>query len=115
MKKRGLIIASFIVGLLMLIAAFAIGWLNIGNMAVSEQEFAIWTLVSILAVATIVLAITAITDTGKEKWLAFTLVAVLILGFSVFLLDIGLILFAPLGLALLIYSLIELRRYHLLS
>ncbi len=84
MKKRGLIIASFTIGLLMLIAAFAIGWLNIGNMTVSEQEFAIWTLVSILAVATIVLTITGITDAGKERWLAFTLVAILILGFSAF-------------------------------
>ncbi len=111
MKKRVLIIASFTVGLLMLIAAFAIGWLNIGNMAVSEQEFAIWTLVSILAVATIVLAITGITATVKERWLAFTLVAVLILGFSVFLLDIGLILFAHFGLALLIYSRIKLHQY----
>lgn len=111
MKKRGLIITVFTIGLLMLIGAFAILLFRVGNMIVSEREFALSWLLSILAVATIVLAITGITDTGKERWLAFTLVAVLILGFSVYLFDIGLIFLAPFGLALLIYSLFELRRY----
>ena len=97
MKKRGLIITVFTIGLLMLIGAFAILLFRVGNRIVSEREFALSWLLSILAVATIVLAITGITDTGKERWLAFTLVAVLILGFSVYLFDIGLIFWHLLG------------------
>lgn len=97
MRNRGLIIALFILGFAMVIPFNGMTWWGL------EGSFYGPLFMGILAVAA-VLAVMGITTKDRERWLAFTLVATLILGFSLgYLYSIGFIL-APISLALLVIS-----------
>lgn len=103
MRNRNLIIASFVVGVAMLIPFNGMAWWGL------EDSFYGLLFIGILTVAAM-LAIMGIIAKGRERWLAFTLTATLILGFSVgYLYSIGFIL-APISLAFLIIFIMRLAR-----
>ena len=103
MRKRGLMIALFIVGLAMLIPFNGTTWWGL------EDSFYGPLFIGILAVAA-VLAMIGLNAKGRERWLAFALSSAVLLGFSVaYSYSFGFIL-APLSLAFLVISIIKLAR-----
>ena len=109
MRNRNLMIASFVVGFVALVAVIVMA--VDGGPSVSDSEIVVRQLLAvIIAVAVIALVIIGVTNSSRKKWLAFLLAALLTLGFSVLtIFSIGFIL-APISLAFLIISIMRLAR-----
>ena len=124
MSNRNLMIASFVGGCVALVAVFVMaaggGSFVSGSGTViviaagggpSDFEIVVRQLLAaIVAVAVIALVIIGATNSSRERWQAFLLAALLVLGFSALtIFSIGFIL-APISLAFLIISIMRLAR-----
>ena len=88
---------GFVAGCIIIVAVFSIGF----------NAVVLLTLAGALLVVVLFLAVMGILSKGKDRWRALALDGGLLLGFGVLIFDVVL---APLGLFLLIFSLLKLRR-----
>ena len=102
MQRFGLV-ASFILGCATLVAAFGIGWANWGRLA--NQEVVTQALMGVLVATVLFLAVMGALSEGKERWKAFVLGAILLLGFSALIFFSLGWLISPVALILLGFSL----------
>ncbi len=105
------LIALFAAGSACLVAAFGITWAR--GLDPAEERFhpVIWILLGGLGASVALTVLWGVFATGQARWLAFSLVAILVLGFSALtIFSVG-ILVAPLGLLLLGFSLGKLLPY----
>ena len=107
MKKLGLLI-TFIVGCAVLFAAFGIGWADWGKLP--NQAIVMQALMGALAVVVVLLVVMGVLSKGKERWKAFALDAIMLLGFSALIFFSLGWLTAPIALLLLGFSLRRLLR-----
>ncbi|ADJ26826.1 hypothetical protein Dehly_1545 [Dehalogenimonas lykanthroporepellens BL-DC-9] len=112
MSKRAFVITSFILGLVALVVFTGITLGNWGELVNSdENRNYLRILFSLIAVFTVVLLILGVFFREKDRWLSFTLAALLITGFSMsYFYSIGPLL-APIGIVLLVISVFKLARY----
>lgn len=104
--KRLRIIALFTAGLLLLIPALIVGWSGS-----AEPHFIQWLLVGLGVVLALMVAL-GVSARGRERWSAFGLVSMLLLGSSaLFIFSLGLLI-APFALVLLAVSLWKLCPFH---
>ena len=108
--KKALQWSGFAVALGVLTVAYGIflaGWWGLSN----KQISLVWG-VSIAVVLAIValLSFIALLSGGRDRWTAWMLVGALLFFSSLLLFDIGILVFVPLGLGLVIYSLIKFFR-----
>lgn len=96
--KRLSVLVGFVTGCIIIVAVFSIGF----------NEVVLLTLVGALLVVILFLAVMGILSKGKDRWRTLALDGVLLLGFGVVLFDP--LVTAPLGLFLLIFSVLKLRR-----
>ena len=102
MKNRGLLLI-FVVGCIILFAAFGIGFTKWDEL--THRDGIVQILMGALGVTDLVLMVRGILGGGKERWTAFTLGAILLLGFSAFsIFSVGFFI-APAALLLLGFSL----------
>jgi hypothetical protein len=95
--KRLSVLIGFVAGCIIIVAIFSIG-LN---------EVVMVTMMGALLAMVLFLAVMGILSKDKDKWIALALDGVLLLGFGVLIFDVVM---APLGLLLLIFSLLQLKR-----
>ncbi len=105
------LVAFFAAGSACLVAAFGITWARWLDPAEERFHPVIWILLGGLGVSLALKVLWGVFATERARWLAFSLVAILVLGFSALtILSVG-ILVAPLGLLLLGFSLGKLLPY----
>ena len=97
-------LVGFLVGCVLLAAAFGVGWTNWGKL--ENQETIMQVLMAAILAVVVFLAVITGASKGRDRWRAMLLDNLLLLGFSVLLFDIGLH-FSPLALVLLIFSLLN--------
>ncbi len=100
-------LAGFLVGCAILVAGFGVGWADWGKLA--NQVIVMQTVMGALVGVVAFVIATAVISKARDRWRALILASVLLLGFSVLLFDIGL-LFAPIPLVVLLYSVSRLRK-----
>ena len=109
--KHILLVAFFAAGFAFLIAAFGITWARWLDPTEERSHTVIRILLGGLGASLALTVSWGVFATGKARWLAFSLVATLVLGFSALtIFSVG-ILVAPLGLLLLGFSLGRLLPY----
>ena len=107
---RGIhLVAFFAAGSACLVAAFGITWARWLNPA--EERSVIWILLGGKGASLALMVLWGAFATGQARWLAFGLVALLVMGFSALTIFTVGILVAPLGLLLLGFSLGKLLPY----
>ena len=100
--------ALFAVALACLAALFGVTWGNWVQPEDAGYDPLVWGLISGLGAAAALVVLWGISRGGRGRWLAFSLLATLVLGFSALtILSVG-ILMAPAGLVLLGFSLSKL-------
>ena len=97
--KRLAMVASFVVGCAVLLAAFGIGWANWWELA--NRIGVVQTLMGALGVVVALLVAMGVLSKGKERWTALVLVAILAIGFSGLTIASTGIIVAPVALLLL--------------
>jgi chromate transport protein ChrA len=107
MLRKSSELTGFVIGCLLLVAAFGIGWAKWGNLQNQETIMQV-LMATILAVVAFLLVMIGISK-GKDRWRAMLLDGILILGFSILLFDIGLLLL-PLSLIFMVVSISKLRQ-----
>ncbi|MHC4277843.1 MAG: hypothetical protein ACYSTI_11065 [Planctomycetota bacterium] len=95
--RRLSVLVGFVTGCIIIVAIFTIGF----------NEVVMVTMVGALLAMVLFLAVMGILSKGKDKWRVLALDGVLLLGFGVLIFDVVM---APLGLFLLIFSLLQLKR-----
>ena len=100
--------ALFAAALACLAALFGVTWAKWVQPTDAAYDPLIWELISGLGAAATLMALWGISRGGRARWLAFSLLATLVLGFSALtILSVG-ILIAPVGLVLIGFSLARL-------
>ena len=106
MKGRWLSLI-FAVGCIILIAAFAIGYANLGDFA--HRIGIMQILMGAIGVIVLILAAMSILNNGKSRWTALTQCSIVLLGFSALtFFSIGLLI-APAALIMLVFSIWKLH------
>ena len=107
-RELGLVLL-FASGAVFLGVAFAIFWAEWWGPPGDRSDLVSWVLLAGLGVSAGALTTSAVLSEGRARWLAFCMVAALLLGFSALtIVSIG-ILIAPLGFMLLVVSAMRLR------
>ena len=112
LQKKGFVLAVLLgAGVASLAAAFAIGWAGWFDGHREDRVFLVWASVAGLVLSIAVMVAWGIRVGGRLKWVAVSMAAVLILGFSVLAIwSVG-FLIAPIGLGLLAISVLRLATY----
>jgi len=106
MTVRGLLLI-FAIGCIILFAAFAIGWANWAELP--DRTGIMQVLMGSIGVIALFLATMTILNSGKTRWTALTLCAILLLGFSALLIFSVGWLIAPAALVILVFSISKLK------
>jgi len=105
--RKALEFAALVIGMVLLVVAFGIGWAQWG--AYSDRSTVMMALVAAVLVAIAILALIAGLSKGKDRSLAMLFAGVLLAGLSVLFFDIGLF-FLPLAVILIVFSLIQMKK-----
>ena len=111
MSKSALSITSFLGGVIALLVFIGITLGNWGSLNAEVGRTYVKILLGIVGVAVLLLLVFGLLFYERERWLSFTLAALLIIGFSIsYFYSFGPFL-VPLGITLLIVSIFKLVRY----
>ena len=105
------LVAFFAVGSACLVAAFGIAWARWLDPAEERYDAVIWLLLGGLGASSALMVLLGVFARGQARWLAFSLVATLVVGFGALtIFSVGMLV-APFGLLLLGFSLGKLLPY----
>ena len=107
--RKFLELAVLVLGLLLLAAAFGLGWFQLG--VISNRPLVMRVLIAAIATTVVLQTVMVVLSRGTDRSRAVTFGALLILGYSIIFFDIFFGLFLlPLAVVLLIVGLWQLTR-----
>jgi chromate transport protein ChrA len=106
--RRLFVLLAFIIAPAVIVAAYGVVYAGWGDLP--DRSSAVLASMGSTLVLFLFLAVMGLLDGGRDRWLAWLLASILLLGFSGVLFDVGLVFIAPFAIFLIIYSLVNLRR-----